>query len=69
MSHNPQTILGKLNPSSRQLLYNLFDLYPRECKTSEFQDSLQEQLTGYGWRQEDIKQAISELQEIADGQK
>lgn len=60
-------IQNRLRPSSMRLVRDIVGQHTAECRTTEFQSTLKEQLTAYGWRPEEIEQAQVEIAEIAKG--
>lgn len=69
MKSGTRLIEDRLSPTSLRLVRDIVGLYPESCRTSEFQDALRSQLAAYGWQSNEVEQAMSEVQEIADAQK
>lgn len=58
-------IIQRLRPSSRRLVRDIVSMCHKSCSTPEFQNTFRKELTGYGWKPEEITQALKEIDDIA----
>lgn len=65
MKRSPRLILDRLRPSSRKLVKDIIKGHKTQVLDRAFQDGVRQQLTAFGWKPDEVKQAIKEIGEIA----